>query len=232
MTELKFTCPSCGQAIQCSSECANQNVPCPSCASLIRVPADAAVAEVSPLAPDTNPFQPEESAKVSYTAAEDNSAKKEATASPLGLVQNSHTQSNSNRIAAPVSKEPRASQEVNSSQLHCVCPVCQSELQISLNAKPSAARRAVGDRLAGSSAFGSVQQSADNLTLAEREKKIAAAREAHPVTPYPVIKPRLDRILSDQSAKLEFVPPQMPNSAEEYRPEIDPDQVLRSYNSE
>jgi hypothetical protein len=221
MTELKFTCPSCGQAIQCSPECANQNVPCPACASLIRVPADAAVAEVSPLAPDANPFQPEESAKVSYTAAEvnDNSPKKEAAASLPGLVQNSNTHSNSNPVAA------------SASQLHCVCPVCQSELQISLNAKPNALRRAVGDRSAASSALGS-QQSAEHLSLAEREKKIATAREAHPVTSYPVIKPRLDKILSDESAKLEFVPPQMSNSAEEYKPEIDPDQIFRSHNSE
>ena len=219
MTEIKFACPSCGQAIQCNPECANQNVPCPSCASLIRVPADTTLAE---LPGEANPFQSEETAKVSYAAAEEDH--KPARKKPA---QEATPKSQS--AAASGSKEP-ATPPANPSEVSCVCPVCHSELQISLSAKSNGKPHRSGDRLAESSAFVAKPPPVEHLSAAERERKIAAAREAHPVL-HPTAKPRLDRILSAESAKLEFVPPQMPNSAEDYRPEIDPDQLLRPHDS-
>src|SRR5262249_4521629 len=100
-----------------------------------------------------------------------------------------------------------------SSELQCVCPVCRSELRISLTAKSQAVSH-TGDKLSHSAAF---QNATEHLSVAEREKKIAAGREANPIKP--VVKPRLDKILSEASTKVEFVPPQQPNSAEEYQPE-------------
>jgi hypothetical protein len=63
MSDLKFSCPSCGQHIQCDEAHAGENIPCPACAVLVRVPAAAAIVE--PAIPTTaaNPFEE----KVSYT---------------------------------------------------------------------------------------------------------------------------------------------------------------------
>ena len=222
MTELKFDCPSCGQHIQCSPECANQNVPCPACASLIRVPADAEVTEAPGDAPDTNPFQSPEEPKVSYADAEGQSQPQKAppTTRPAPRIDN--------KSVSGVREELEAARPAaQSSELHCVCPVCRSELRISVAAKSQAVPHS-GDKLSHSAAF---QSATEHLSAAEREKKIAAAREANPVKSSPV-KPRLDKILSKEFTKVEFVPPQQPNSAEEYQPDIDPDQVLRSHNSE
>jgi hypothetical protein len=43
MSDLKFSCPSCGQHIQCEESHIGENIPCPGCAILIRVPANAAI---------------------------------------------------------------------------------------------------------------------------------------------------------------------------------------------
>jgi hypothetical protein len=43
MNDLKFSCPSCGQHIVCDESHAGEKLPCPSCAALVRVPADAAI---------------------------------------------------------------------------------------------------------------------------------------------------------------------------------------------
>lgn len=224
MTEIKFACPSCGQAIQCNPECANQNVPCPSCAALIRVPADAELADGA--GTEANPFQtPEESSKVSYAGAEGNHQPQKETlpanSRPAPRIDSKPVSAIREELGAPA---PGTQQP----EVRCACPVCHSELRISVTVKSNVVASSVGDTRSQTAAF---QNSTEHLSAAEREKKIAAAREANRVTPYPVIKPRLDKILSEESAKLEFVPPQQPNSAEEYRPEIDPDQILRSHNS-
>jgi ribosomal protein S27E len=64
MSDLKFTCPACGQHIQCDSSHASENLPCPACAHLVRVPADAAIVVKPPV--DENAAE----AKASYSAAE------------------------------------------------------------------------------------------------------------------------------------------------------------------
>jgi hypothetical protein len=43
MSDLKFSCPSCGQHIQCEQSHAGEKLPCPKCAALIRVPTDAEI---------------------------------------------------------------------------------------------------------------------------------------------------------------------------------------------
>ncbi len=53
MSDLKFSCPSCGQHVQCDESYAGERIPCPSCASLIRVPTDAPIAIKPP--PPTEP---------------------------------------------------------------------------------------------------------------------------------------------------------------------------------
>src|SRR3954471_24771353 len=55
MSDLKFSCPSCGQHVQCNESYAGEKIPCPSCASLIRVPTDAPIAIKPP--PPTEPAE-------------------------------------------------------------------------------------------------------------------------------------------------------------------------------
>ena len=69
MSDLKFNCPSCGQHVQCDIDHAGENIPCPSCAQLIRVPTSGSVVNAKPLTAE-NPFATDES-KVSYTATKE-----------------------------------------------------------------------------------------------------------------------------------------------------------------
>jgi ribosomal protein S27E len=69
MSELKFSCPSCGQHVQCDISHAGENIPCPSCAQLIRVPHQGDVVKVKPTA-NENPFAVDEE-KVSYTSTQE-----------------------------------------------------------------------------------------------------------------------------------------------------------------
>ena len=55
MSDLKFNCPSCGQHIKCDESHAGENLPCPGCAHLIRVPHDAEIVrEPLPTPPAAN----------------------------------------------------------------------------------------------------------------------------------------------------------------------------------
>src|SRR5579871_4351330 len=73
MSDLKFNCPSCGQHVQCDVDHAGENIPCPSCANLIRVPTSASAVKVKAPATD-NPFATDES-KASYTRTKDTEEK-------------------------------------------------------------------------------------------------------------------------------------------------------------
>ena len=48
MSDLKFSCPSCGQHIQCDETYAGEKIPCPGCAAVVRVPTDAPVVAKAP----------------------------------------------------------------------------------------------------------------------------------------------------------------------------------------
>ena len=52
MSDLKFSCPSCAQHIQCDESYAGERIPCPNCATLVRVPVDAPLAPTKPVAED------------------------------------------------------------------------------------------------------------------------------------------------------------------------------------
>ena len=69
MSDLKFNCPSCGQHVQCDIQHAGENIPCPSCAHLIRVPTSGSVVDPK-LTATENPFATDDS-KVSYTATKE-----------------------------------------------------------------------------------------------------------------------------------------------------------------
>jgi hypothetical protein len=58
MSDLKFTCPSCGQHIQCDQDYANERIPCPSCGTVVRVPVDAAIVTQAPIPTAVPPTVP------------------------------------------------------------------------------------------------------------------------------------------------------------------------------
>src|SRR5215472_17986515 len=81
MSDLKFSCPSCGQHVQCDIAHAGENIPCPSCAQLIRVPekGDVVPAKLPAKPTETeNPFAVDEE-KVSYTSTQEPAAEKVPT---------------------------------------------------------------------------------------------------------------------------------------------------------
>lgn len=49
MSDVKFSCPSCGQHIKCDESHVGANIPCPGCAHLVRVPANAALVLDKPI---------------------------------------------------------------------------------------------------------------------------------------------------------------------------------------
>ncbi|HXT10677.1 MAG TPA: hypothetical protein VN873_03875 [Candidatus Angelobacter sp.] len=51
MRDVKFNCTSCGQHIQCDETYVNEQIPCPGCATLVRVPANASLVEKIPTTP-------------------------------------------------------------------------------------------------------------------------------------------------------------------------------------
>jgi hypothetical protein len=66
MSDLRFSCPACGQHIQCDASHAGENLPCPACAVITRVPANAAIV-VKPIPSATESASEE---KASYAPAE------------------------------------------------------------------------------------------------------------------------------------------------------------------
>ena len=183
MKELKFKCPSCGQHIQCDWKHAGENVPCPGCATLIRVPLEGDLDDATVPAPATGDTE-----KVSYTApkmAADTEPKKSPAPSP----------SAASTPIPPVAADKATPATAQAAELHCVCPVCQSELRISV--EPDSARNNAP------AAAKSPAPSIGPLPLSERERQIAAARARTLHTTSE--KPHLDRILS--GGTVETFPP-------------------------
>ena len=58
MSDLKFTCPSCAQHIQCDQDYANERIPCPSCGTVVRVPVDAPIVTKAPIPAAVPPTTP------------------------------------------------------------------------------------------------------------------------------------------------------------------------------
>ena len=82
MIDLKFSCPACGQHIQCDETHAGENFPCPGCAHLVRVPnKDAAAIEPTP--PVVENTSAAEGAKASYVPIETVKLKSDITVPTL-----------------------------------------------------------------------------------------------------------------------------------------------------
>lgn len=122
MNDLRFSCPYCGQHVQCEASHANENIPCPSCAQLIRVPQKADIVPTKPPATN-NPFAADES-KVSYTKTEDTVPEKVPT-----LDEALERQSSSPEGNAPVTE--REQQIAAARASHTTKPISQVKPRLS-----------------------------------------------------------------------------------------------------
>jgi len=79
MSDLKFTCPSCGQHIQLDQDYAGERLPCPSCATVVRVPVDAPTVTAAAV-PESVPQAPAASGTLAVPTLEDNFGHENGTA--------------------------------------------------------------------------------------------------------------------------------------------------------
>jgi hypothetical protein len=231
-SDLKFTCPSCGQHIQCDDDCAGENVPCPNCAKTIRVPGKQkspvlrALAAKRQVEKESNPFQTASSEKVSYTSsavpeastAENQTRKPEAPAEKPEEIP----VATASQPASPPPPQPEP--DAHAVDIHCVCPMCHSELRIagSNSGKLPTVEVVRAGRPSPEPAHATHKPHPpgtkhDDAGLKEREKQIAEARGHQEISRYPAMKPRLDYVLSGGEA-----PKQPPsNLADETKPPPD-----------
>ena len=79
MSDLKFTCSSCGQHIQCDQDYANERIPCPNCGTVVRVPVDAPIVTKAAV-PDAVPPTPATTKGLDVPTLEDNFLQQETGA--------------------------------------------------------------------------------------------------------------------------------------------------------
>jgi len=184
MSELRFTCPACGQHMQCEKAYVGDKTACPNCQAELRVPFSH-----TPIEPKTQLPR----AELVSTPAEPS------------LASNDHPSVGLTEAAAPIPSAPKSTGPApHAESQSCICPVCQSELRIIERTAPNDESKIV--QLVRTEAQTTRENEApdskpsETAKIAVREEEIAAAREAHPVSLYPSIKPRLAYILSGGKA--------------------------------
>jgi len=180
MSALKFECPGCGQHLECDRACSGDIIHCPRCCAELRIPFNSGSELPGSIArAELILHAPPPSQPASSTAAQ--------SASPQHLTT------------------------------EVICPVCQSELRVrsSVASKPNAAapvaeliRKGVSQPKppAPQPKFAEPHPDLNHMSIEERERQIATAREAHPIQLNPPIKPRLDYILSDEARPTKKAP--------------------------
>jgi hypothetical protein len=198
MSELKFICPACGQHMQCEKAYVGHQLPCPNCQTELRIPfSDSAGGGPDALPRAQIVLLPGKETNASILVDPEKMREAKATASdiPQEII---------------VKREPEISKPAPAAaphELHCICPVCRSELKISAAAKSSDDKPRVAE-LAGKTSATPPEAPAESphsSDLLERERKIAVARENNPVSLYPSMKPRLSYILNG-GEKVEAAP--------------------------
>jgi hypothetical protein len=178
MSALKFECPGCGQHMECDRACGGDIIHCPRCCAELRIPFGSSEIPGTVLRAELILHAP--AAAPAPTAP---------TPSPTAAP------------ATPAAPPPEVT-----------CPICQSHLRV-----PSGPASGDGPRLAELIRKGSVPAEATpnrkqpdeshpdlaHMSLEERERQIAAAREAHPIQLNQPVKPRLDYILSDEASPVQ-----------------------------
>lgn len=173
MSVLKFECPGCGQHLECDRACSGDIIHCPRCCAELRIPF--------------------------------------STAEIPGSIARAEMILHAPPPASPASSSvPVPSASTSPQAVEVTCPVCESQLRVRPGAAPkpnSAApiaeliRKGVTQPKPPPPEAKPAEPHPDlnHMSIEERERQIAAAREAHPVHLNPPIKPRLDYILSDEA---------------------------------
>jgi len=190
MSEIKFSCPACGQHISCSTAYCDSAIHCPNCRTEIRVPCS----------PDFN-----------------------KSSEPPKLKLQSSTNSSNQPASVGVNGIGKTAPAANEKELHCRCPVCQSNLRIPASAAaqsdgvfPPAELVLKPGEKKDHSPQPDLEPAAVTPVMTEREQKIAAERAARAVSLYPKMKPRLDLVLGEKPSpepKDEENPPWMKEAA-------------------
>ncbi len=195
MTDIKFECPVCGQHMECDRACGGDVIHCPRCCAELRVPfADGTQIDAMKRAELLAPMPPAPTVPTAPAQAPASS----------GLAEDG-------QVAKPAPKpEP----------LEVSCPVCRSELRIGeavrakakpnspppmaelLRKGPDKPEPAPVPPAADSAPDGQGKTEKHHLTVEEREQKIAAARQAHPIQVNTAMKPRLEYVLEDKTPPL------------------------------
>jgi hypothetical protein len=209
MSELKFTCPSCGQHMQVEKAYVGHVLPCPGCAVELRVP----FSDGAGGSPNALPR-----AQLVLSAATDtkNSANDCAKLAGENPFESTSEIPKTIDVAKEVELKKSAAAAPHTAEVHCLCPVCQSELKIPADAaaKPAAApqpaelvHKAPGVHAvppsvpaASPTSLKPAPGAAGLPSSPEREHQIAAAREAQQISVYPAMKPRLSLLLGDDAA--------------------------------
>ena len=189
MSALKFTCPSCGQHMQCEKAYVGHQIPCPSCGAQLRVPMSDAAGGGPNALPRAElivaPGDPQGMPAIKSAASE--------------ITQEIivHAEPKKTVTPPPIGQPP---------EIHCVCPVCQSELKVPF--VPSGSEHPTMAELVNTAPTSSHDSTASppassEASLSERERQIAAARAAHPVGIHPAVKPRLSYVMNGGTAPTE-----------------------------
>lgn len=187
MSTLRFTCPSCGQHMQCERAYVGDIAACTACHAQLRIPYTHTPPEPSTQLPRATLIAPPpESATESANCFSEIPTASAAHTTPFR--------------PAPPDNTPQPEPAL---ELHCICPVCQSELSVSTRSPagttPQLATLVNKAASPGASPSAAHPPEIDTASVIHREEQIAEAREAHPVSLYPAMKPRLSYILGDGS---------------------------------
>jgi hypothetical protein len=177
MSMLKFECPSCNQNLECDRACSGDIIHCPRCCAQIRIPFE------------------------SVGQVEGSVVHADLIAPPP------------NQAAQP---QPEVKKENPAAPKEVICPVCRSELRVPVEKLPAGGlptaellhktETRTPPQPATAAKVAPPKSDQGQLSIEERERQIAAAREAHPVQANTPLKPRLDFVLSEQAGKSDGPP--------------------------
>jgi len=108
--------------------------------------------------------------------------------------------------AAPAPTATPAPAAPPSQPAKVICPVCESELRVRSGPSKAGAPPPLAELVKKGEPKPTPQQAEEthpdlaHMSLEERERQIAAAREAHPIQLNTPVKPRLNYVLSEQAA--------------------------------
>jgi predicted nucleic acid-binding Zn ribbon protein len=185
MSLVKFECPGCGQNMECERACSGDLIHCPRCCAQIRIPF-------------RNPSELEGSV---------------LRAELVGPVGNATTAQHDGAPARP--------KQAHEASAQIECPACHAEMKVAIpvDGAPSVSllRKPPESKGMPAPAPKPVEHAPEkahaehhpdfaHMSMEERERQIAAAREAHPIEVNRSMKPRLDYILSDKAAPVKKKP--------------------------